>query len=157
MISGWGRRDFGGAVWQASVNGSWRPRIVRPGDLWSASTSMCNMRRMSNIMLPLPRWKFSYQLRRALSTCGAKCFRLPLGKFVSCGRLQQIRVLSENEKNEWPKEESRGVQYYWRLSSLLTHGRGTIYEAFPSETHCKNLLQIYLCHQRNRWDLYRKI
>lgn len=34
--------------------------------------------------------------------------------------------------------------------SLLTHGQGTIYEAFPSETHCKIYFRFIYAHNARR-------
>lgn len=127
---------------------------------------MCNMGSMSNIMLPLSRWKFSYQLRRGLSTCGAKCFRFPLSlgmanlypalgrmgwtgrggcnKSVSC----QKRKSQKKKTKKWTAKEKRpGLEYYWWLS-LLTHGHFRIYEAFPSETHCKIYFRFIYAMER---------
>lgn len=109
---------------------------------------------------------YRLKLKCALSTRGAKCFllstrrrrwsrkwkwsrrlgaaaeRLLLWQICILCELQQICVRSKNYNiTRCPAVSlSHCPSCCLALSlslSLLTHGHGTIYEAFPSETHCK--------------------
>lgn len=107
---------------------------------------------------------YRLKLKCALSTRGAKCFllsstrgrrrsgaeggggadaeRLLLWQICILCELQQICARSKNYNITRCPAVSLPPSLSISLSvsvclSLLTHGHGTIYEAFPSETHCK--------------------
>lgn len=103
---------------------------------------------------------YRLKLKCALSTRGAKCFllstrrrrwsrkwrrrlgvaveRLLLWQICILYELQQICVRSKNYNiTRCPAVSLSHCPSGCLSLSLLTHGHGTIYEAFPSETHCK--------------------